>query len=78
MPGGRPAGSGALTADQLRAIVLGAAAECWHASPTRGPSMLDVAMRLGLSENGLAKALRRHALAWRELRDESFRRELPA
>ncbi len=71
--GGRPVGSGALTEAQLRTVVLRAAAECWRTSPVRGPTVRGVAKRIGLSHGGLTKALRRHGLAWDELRATSFR-----
>jgi hypothetical protein len=73
MSGGRPPGSGALTDVQLRAVVLRAAADLWRASPARGPTVREVAKRIALSHGGLIKALRRHGLAWDELRDTSFR-----
>jgi hypothetical protein len=71
-PGGRPRGSGVLTRDQLRTVVLRETAARWQAHPSREPGIREVAARIGLSESGLTKALRRRALVWDELCATSF------
>jgi hypothetical protein len=74
--GGRPRGSGALTSEQLRDLVLRHADTAWRASPGHGPTISSAAAAIGLSEGGLAKAFRRHGLRWSELRAASFEQAL--
>jgi hypothetical protein len=74
MPGGRPPGSGAYSAAELRVLVLVAAEHFWRRKTV--PTLELVGGRIGYSEKGLSRALVHRELSWPAIRSDALRRSL--